>query len=303
MAGLTALTIPRTGRFDAVRLRLLKACRLIGHVTRRSLLPAPTAFEAKVIKDLRTEGVHVTSLDVLFPDASPSLFGAVNEVAALLDGGPKPEVRSWFKAGYSSLDMAASELVARFPDLYLLGLQKSILSLAEQYLQAPVAYHGAVVRHSPIGGAQIGTRRWHHDAEDFHVLRMVVYLNDVLTTGAGPFEYIPLSEGVHHKDFASRAGTYSDEEMTAVVKPERWKQVMGKAGTVIFCDTATVFHHESFQTERSRSVVMIGFATRLPKNMPLSMSHFPVESLKDKLLEIVPRALHPYVAGWRRSAI
>lgn len=125
MAGLTALTIPRTGRFDAVRLRLLKACRLIGHVTRRSLLPAPTAFEAKVIKDLRTEGVHVTSLDVLFPDASPSLFGAVNEVAALLDGGPKPEVRSWFKAGYSSLDMAASELVARFPDLYLLGLQRA----------------------------------------------------------------------------------------------------------------------------------------------------------------------------------
>lgn len=303
MTTLAALTIPRSGFSDAVRLRLLKACHWMGHLTRRSSLPAPSPFESKVIKDLQTEGVHVTSLDALFPDAPPSLFRTFKEVAALLDGGPTPEVRSWFKPGYSSLDMAASELLARFPDLYLLGLQKSVLSLAEQYLQAPAAYHGAVIRHSPIGGTQIGTRRWHHDAEDFHVLRMVVYLNDVQTTGAGPFEYIPLSEGVHHKDFASRAGTYSDEEMTAVVKPERWKQVMGKAGTVIFCDTATVFHHESFQTERSRSVVMIGFATRLPKNMPLSMSHFPVESLKDKLLEIVPRSLHAYVAGWRRSTI
>src|SRR5579871_3778291 len=158
--------------------------------------------------------------------------------------------------GLSSVDLTAEALLAQIPQIYLLGLHESILALAEAYLGRPAAYHGAVLRHSLLDGAARGTRLWHKDGEDNHVLRVVIYLNDVDSEG-GPFEYISRRNKVSYRDFPRIESEITDQRMNEVVPRSSWKQITGAAGTVVLCDTARTFHHESFQKSRERAVIMM----------------------------------------------
>ena len=191
-------------------------------------------------------------------------------------------------------------MLTRAPELYLLGLHDTLLKLAHRYLRLPVAYHGAVVRHSLIDGEKTGPRIWHQDAEDIHVLRVVVYLTDV-TIGAGPFEYIPRHLGLSYRRIDSNLIPLTDEHMRKVVPLEQWKRIIAPAGTVVLADTAKVFHHESLQTDTERFVIMIGYSSRRPSGMDLAMAHFPVKRVKAALERIVPACNYGHVFGWRRE--
>ncbi len=281
----------------AARRYSLRASHMVASfIFRRHGLCELTPDTARIIADLQTEGVHVTSLERLLPGSGNQILQGALRVLEHESVRRNPDL--WNRSTSSS-DLTAEALLARLPELYLLGLDPRILTVVEQYLKLPVGYHGAVLRHSLVDGEFAGTRLWHRDVEDFHVFRMVVYLNDV-TPGGGPFEYIPRSTGVTYDDFAGYASDLTDERMQTVVPRERWKQCFGPAGTVVLCDTATVFHHESIQTERERSVVMIGYASRRPSGMDLAVAHFPVERVTAALMQIVPVANHAHVFGWRR---
>jgi len=164
-----------------------------------------------------------------------------------------------------------------------------------------VGYHGAVLRHSLVDGAGAGPRLWHKDAEDFHVFRMVVYLNDV-TLGGGPFEYIPRNLGISYEHFVGAEDALTNERMRQVVAPSLWKRIYGPAGTVVLADTAQTFHHESLQTQRDRAVIMLGYSSRRPKGLPSPRWRiFPFERVRPLLTSIVPPANYDHVFGWRRN--
>jgi hypothetical protein len=276
----------------------LRASHLVrSWVFRRQFGGEATADAASVAADLDTEGVHVTSLDRLLPESAPQILA--NAAALLQDEGARTESALWTR-GSASSDLAAEAMLARVPELYLLGLDARILQLVQHYLRLPVAYHGAVLRHSLIDGRFAGPRLWHQDAEDFHVFRMVLYLTDVTAT-SGPFEYIPRSLGITYRHFHDHEGELTNERMEQVVPKRLWGRCLGPAGTVVMCDTAKVFHHESMQTERDRAVLMIGYSSRRPSGMDLAMSHFPVERVTPALRKIVPPANHGHVFEWRRS--
>lgn len=265
---------------------------------RRRVAGESTADALRVAADLEAEGVHVTTLERLLPGAGNRILAAARDVLQneLICQSPASWVRS-----ASSSDLTAEALLTRLPELYLLGLDARVLALVQQYLKLPVAYHGAVLRHSLVDGEFAGPRLWHQDREDFHVFRMVIYLNDV-APGGGPFEYIPRSLGVTYRDFRGHDGEMTDEHVQQVVPKQKWKQCFGPAGTVVLCDTAMVFHHESIQMARDRSVIMIGYSSRLPSGMELAMSHFPVERVASQLQKVVPYANHAHVFAWRRPA-
>jgi hypothetical protein len=233
-------------------------------------------------------------------ESAAAMYDALARAAELLRTEPAREGSVVWRRGASSTDLTAAALLERVPGLYLLGLNERILALAQRYLQLPVAYHGAVLRHSLLDGESAGPRLWHQDSEDFHVLRMVVYVNDV-TLGGGPFEYIPRSLGITYKHFSGNGGALTHDQMRQVVPLEQWKRCTGPAGTVVLADTAKVFHHESMQTERGRTVVMIGYSSRRPLGMELAMAHFPVESVQEALRRIVPPANYDHVFSWRRQ--
>jgi len=184
----------------------------------------------------------------------------------------------------------------------MLGLDAALLGIAEQYLGLPVAYHGAVLRHSPVDGRQVGPRRWHRDAEDYHVLRTVIYLNDVDDDG-GPFEYLPRRLAARAVRALAEDGMCSDDQLAAHVSPEQWKRCTGPAGTVVIADSAQVFHHESLQRGSARSVVMIGQASRHPRNPALAQAHFPADDHAAALARLVPPHQHAHVLGWRRPGL
>jgi hypothetical protein len=258
-----------------------------------------TAQQSRIIHDLETEGAHVTTIDRLLQESAPTILGALAHASELLASEPARDRSAIWAPGVTSTDLRAEVLLARVPEIYLLGLDRRILQLAQRYLRLPVAYHGAVLRHSLVDGRNAGPRLWHQDNEDFHVLRMLVYLSDV-TPGSGPFEYIPRSLDISYGFFPGIESDLTDSRIDVVVPKERWKRCTGTAGTVVLCDTGKVFHHESLPIERDRAVVMFGYSSRRPKNIRNAMAHFPVERVKSVLMRIVPPENHGHVFGWRR---
>ncbi|HTV52120.1 MAG TPA: hypothetical protein VME21_13110 [Steroidobacteraceae bacterium] len=262
----------------------------------RLLVTGATAYEAQVIEDLKTEGVHVSSLARLLP--SEPYRDTLERVRALLDRDPPRVSPAWIRRA-SSTDLSPQALLERLPELYMVGLSEPLLRIAELYLRLPVAYHGAVLRHSLVDRGSTGPRLWHQDAEDLNVLRVVIYLNDV-TSGGGPFEYIPRGLGVTYRRFSKAGGPLTSEVVERIVPPASWKRVIAPAGTVILADTAKTFHHESLQTESERSVMMLGYSSRSPTGAPLAQAHFQVEQVAGLLARIVPVSQHEHVFGWRR---
>ena len=251
-----------------------------------------------IINDLYTNGVHVTSVEQLFKSASKDLMDVLTKAATDLEASDSGNMPDYLQKKTSSFDMISSALISKYPEIFFLGLSEKILSLVETYIGMPAAYHGVALRRSLTDGLQAGPRVWHKDAEDFRVFRMVIYLNDV-TDGGGPFEYIPRFYGLSYKAFRGNESNITAETMLKVVPQDLPQQVYGKAGTVIICDTANTFHHEKLQVTQRRSVAMFGFASRLPKNIGLSKSHFPAEELKNQLSPLLSPSQYPYVYGWR----
>ena len=285
-----------------VRSNLLEATHhLESLVLHRRLKGRLTSGQSQILEDLRTEGVHVSTIDELLPESAQALHESFRFALELLREAPLKQPSQLWRRGSASNDLRADVMLDMVPELYLLGLDPGLLRLVQQYLRLPVAYHGAVVRHSLVDGVGAGPRLWHQDEEDFHVLRMVVYLNDV-TVGGGPFEYIPRSTGVHYRQFAGFESNLTNDRMRQVVPLERWKRIYGAAGTVVLADTAQVFHHESLQTERDRAVIMVGYSSRRPKSIATSMAHFPAEQVEGALRRIIPAGNHPHVFGWRKPA-
>jgi hypothetical protein len=267
----------------------------------RRTLGALSAQGEEIISNLCTEGVHVTSVQRLFPDLAPKILDCMSRAAAHIANERLAVNSPSLCRSCGSTDLHSAELLRLFPDLYLLGLDPRIIRLAEHYLGLPVAYHGIALRQSLTDGNQIGPRLWHMDSEDFHVLRVVIYLNDV-TPGGGPFEYIPRNSGLSYRAFPGPESITS-ERMRKVVEERRWKQIYGPIGTVIIAESAKIFHHESLQLGRDRTVAMLGYSSRRPRGMQLAMAHFPVESLRPALLTLLSPENHPHVFGWRRPSI
>jgi hypothetical protein len=281
-----------------LRNQYIKASQNLQSLLARPRLEArrnPIADEA--IACLRSEGVYVTSVERLLGAAAPAYREAMAEALAMLQPDRAPAGVTWQPRG-ASTDLAPADLLAHLPALFLFGLSGTVLSIAEHYLRLPVAYHGAVFRHSLVDGNEVGPRLWHRDGEDRHVLRSVVYLNDVDEDG-GPFEYVPR--------WAADAKALSrdqrtDAQMASVVPREHWKRCVGPAGTVVLADSAEVFHHESLQRGAERSVLMMGHASRRPMNRKLAEAHFPVHQHLPALARITRPEHHAHVFGWRDLA-
>jgi hypothetical protein len=103
---------------------------------------------------------------------------------------------------------------------------------------------------------------WHRDPEDTPMLKAFIYLNDVLEIGHGPFQYIPASRpGGRFEHLLPRfgRGLYDKSvklrpdwsQVDAEVAPEDIVTVLGKAGTVFFCNTSGL-HRGGYCTSQDR---------------------------------------------------
>lgn len=254
--------------------------------------------DGSIIEALHQEGVYVTSVEQLFQNENDRIVDSLRRAADDLAINTGTAIPDHLKRMVSSVDMLPDYLLTYHPDVFYLGLSRRLLDLVENYLGLPAAYHGVALRRSLTDGKAEGPRLWHLDGEDFRLVRMVIYLSDVMVDG-GPFEYIPRSYGLTYKHLKGLDVRITEAEMLKIVPETAMRQVYGKTGTVVICDTANTFHHEKLQISQARSVAMYGFSSRMPKDKALAKRHFPAESCRDLLMSALSSSQLPYVFDWR----
>ncbi len=206
----------------------------------RSKLPPRTELTERIIGALVSDGVISVGLDELELSTDPEFTASVERSKAELLATQTYAERE-YEAGFEHcIPINPSRIATEYPALYMWGLNEKLLDMVENILGEPPAYHGAMLRKEITDDNDIGTRRWHFDGEDFHTLRILIYLTDVLTEDDGPFEYIPRST---LRRGEADLNLSTNEEVEKMVPLEEWRQMLGPAGTVIFAAVSNIAHH------------------------------------------------------------
>jgi glycosyltransferase involved in cell wall biosynthesis len=264
-AGATPATVRR-----GARAMLAEASRGISNKLRYGRRLAPLYYRARVLAhlgshrqspleprdepivgELKREAAVVTTLDELDLGANAGLRRAAEAVLPTLpdraDHVPVGDPLQGRDTSLHCFSLDPPDMVNRYPEILLWGLDERLLDIIERYIGLPVAFTTVHLRKDIGGGDQVGTRIWHLDTEDQRVVRIVLYLNDV-TLDNGPFEYISLADtkalpALHERGYRAAGDPILDDEMAQHVPPSRWRPCPGPAGTVVIADNAVLFHH------------------------------------------------------------
>jgi hypothetical protein len=238
-------------------------------------LPSLEKYDSIIIDTLKREGVWTTTLQELDLTATSELLSASSNLLP--------------KMGLPS----DSEPDQKWPDIYTVtdlpafsnwGKQQRLLNIIENYIGLPVAYHGVHLRKDFPNKEQFGTLQWHGDSEDRSILKIIIYLSDV-GEEHGPFEYVPLSltspsrlsyYRIQYKLWRAQRSHnlgINNEILEQIIPRSAWKSCPGPAGTVIFVDTAAVFHHGTSRTQE-RSTQFFVYTADPPKRPELCTQYW-----------------------------
>ena len=224
-----------------------------------------------MLEEVRREGVAVLPIEDLAIPATERFLPQAEAAAERLEAISSNSYENEYGVGFrSAVPINPSAIAAELPELFMWGLDHTMLDLAENFLGLPPAYHGVTVRKDLVDHQQRGSRKWHLDNEDRRVMRVIVYLSDVLDRGDGPFEYLPPRLGLTARSFRdiAQAGMMSDDEVTPIVPEDRWRAVLGPKHTVIIASTDRVFHRGR-PPQRERKVLSFYYTSRQPTNAKL----------------------------------
>ncbi|MDP9343427.1 MAG: phytanoyl-CoA dioxygenase family protein [Actinomycetota bacterium] len=214
--------------------------------------PELTGEARRVLDDLERNGAAVTSVEALL--GSDGLWGSLRDFTERLEQSKAGEIEE-ARRGADEEGPGKSYLMSLLPSgpikvtpeneiLARFALQEPLLAVANAYYGLYVRLRTFDVWHTfassrPARDSQL----WHRDpANDEHLLKVFVYLTDV-DEGAGPFMY---AAGTHpqgdvkaqpRSQRVKGADRTTDEEMAAVVPPERWVKGVGPASTIVLADT------------------------------------------------------------------
>ena len=161
-------------------------------------------------------------------------------------------------------------ILLKYPEIFLWGLNQRLLDIVENYIGIPVYYHGSTLSKNIASsqGDEFGVRQWHIDPEDYRVIKIIIYLNDV-DIGTGPFEYISkdLSENaIFSLNYDS--GYISDDIFEKHAAPKKdWKTCTGPKGTIIMTDTGRLFHRAKPSSTGDRFALTYSYTSRTPKGL------------------------------------
>jgi hypothetical protein len=214
------------------------------------------------------ERERAAEIDTLRRNANDPDIGAKTFLLQFLGDRPKLDVNSIF---------------ARF------ALQKSILNIANSYFGMYTRLRDYNVwRTFVTSGEARESQLWHRDREDLLILKVFVYLNDI-DDGAGPFTYAP---GTHHKGTVRRTPESFDEkgvrrstndQMAAIVTPDRWVKATGPEGTIVFTDTHG-YHKGGLARTKDRLMYLCMFTSPASESRewferPAELTRFPDTAL------------------------
>lgn len=226
-------------------------------------LPQLDLNEWAIVKQLEQEGICVTSLEALDIPDSHSLLNSAQQITTELahqSCSPSHEHKHTL--------MATADQLLAHPELFFWGLSERILKIVESYLGLPVAYDGLSFYYSVADGRDVGPRIWHRDKEDWRMTKVAIYLNDVDEFG-GPFQTVKsaVNDWLIKTLPKFKGLTHSELQLLLNANFHDWLvSCIGKAGTVIFTDTARCYHRGKPPVELNRSAIFFHYFSQRPKN-------------------------------------
>jgi hypothetical protein len=218
--------------------------------------------EAAVVAGIERHGVFTTSLSALRLEVvrGDDILKSGRQAAMLL------EDRTAFDRRSGMIVSKAADLMRHAP-LYQWGLAPALLRIAESYLCMPAAFDGPLIFRTLADGREVGTRKWHLDREDRRVIKVALYLHDVDENG-GPFQI--LKQEADRGDGSFTYPTLTTAELQRkLVMPLNQGDITtctGKAGTLVFADTARFFHRGLPATGRERFAIFYSYFARRPRH-------------------------------------
>ena len=235
-------------------------------------LPSLSATDLTLVETVKQEGVAIASLEALGIPSALKMF----DIAKLL----MPEIPGIVSGDKNEYVVHATPgQMVENPEIFLWGLEKRILNIAEHYFGLPVAYQGAFYRRDIANMVEHKSRLWHIDTEDRQVFKVIIYLTDVSEDG-GPFQYIPrpITEQVVRK-LKYKCGYIQDKNMLEALSPSNYRSCRGVSGTVVFAATGSIFHRGKKPVTSDRFAVFFDYTSRLPKYPFFSQYSLPYANL------------------------
>ena len=258
--GRHAVSLPAVAAHHVMNLEVIESRLFTAHLeaqaVHRQKLPILSGIEKDAAASLETEGIFMTSLEQLQVEKTDAMFAAGIGLA--------------FGTRRISRPSPLSEPDSRhYKSLVQWALSPPLIRIAESYLGLPVAYDGPKVAYTPADGRQAGTRLWHRDREDRRMMKIAIYLHEVTEDG-GPLQAIKreIFEGSTDRDFRYPILSHEDleKQLRRKIADGDITSCTGPAGTVIFMDTARLFHRGKPAVAQSRHVVFHSYFARTPRH-------------------------------------
>lgn len=245
-----------------VREKLMKTSKAASYhwrvLAHRSRLPKLSGIDREIADGLEALGTVATGVASLGIDGTQAMLIAGDALMQEMEALPRRH------GAKDYLVTPSTEHVTRHPEIIRWGLDERFLSIAENYIGTPVTYRGVLARIDYPDGTVRETRVWHLDQEDFRILKIVVYLEDVDEAG-GPFEYIPANIeqpiGLAH---GSKLRIDDEDALARRISPNQWRALTGPRGTVGFTDTCRVFHRGRLPTRGARKSLFFAYNSHRP---------------------------------------
>ncbi len=221
-------------------------------------LPVLSTKDSILVETVKREGVAITSLEALAIPSAAKMFDIAEFLMSKIPGSVSGDKNEY-------VVHATSRQMIENPEIFLWGLEKRILNIAENYFSLPVAYNGAYFRRDIANQVEHKSRLWHIDTEDRKVLKVIIYLSDVGENN-GPFQYIPqpITTKVARK-LKYKCGYIQDKNMQKVLSASDYRSCTGISGTVVFAATGSIFHRGKKPVTSDRFALFFDYTSRLPK--------------------------------------
>ena len=237
-------------------------------------LPVLTPQDRAIVEACRKEGAFVTSLDVLELPSTQEMLEEAKKLLVEMQTvlASRTNLKTW-----GTCENPAYPQIFTVTDLPIFAdwaQNQRLLNLIEHYIGLPVAFQGVHLRRDFANDRPVTTELWHRDLEDRRVIKLFVYLSDVVTE-TGPYEYIPRSKVTPaivrqiEASFKQRVATnpydmgITDDEMAVIIPRSDWRSCEGAAGTVLFSDPVAVFHHGKSRRE-GRAALFFVYTAKKP---------------------------------------
>lgn len=226
--------------------------------------PQLDEVQQRIVNDLLRDGIAVAHLDELFP--GKNLLEQFRREVENLKANAAAKTRKEFLR-----QLWDDPMIAESHDPFVkFSLEQKVLDIVNRYMgMCTYLYYLTLNITMPVppGSEAVQSQRWHRDPEDKKLCKIFVYMNDV-DEGAGPFMYARGTEvgGKFGNLFPQRPprGIYPPAEAVERLIPrEQMLTATGRAGTVVFADTAGI-HRGGYATKSERIMFTGGYCSSAP---------------------------------------